>query len=735
MNELMTMEEFDSALRALFFRQCESALSELHIDEVPESKDVTANSAMEGYLQSSGGYTDWRMVPAQSAYNIGSGFGSHPEFGEKLGFIDLGVIFKRGKSGMLFFERGFAVKSSSDNTDTALSYEDLCRTIIRKSSESGLNDGKFIITYERTAVIRACGRMFERLSGIKAALLSSSKSAQYAFCDHCRSIIDNAKYHAENKALGEADLLSSLLCEFAAGDSRRSVPIPYAMWTAALIMQHKFDEAASIASENALLDWQKTALEKKSEYYRILGKSYYDSAAENYHAGKCSESLADIHRSIDTYPTVENWKLYFTIVNEFAGRENMYLYDEVLRILNSDPSASDIRRAALESSGDVLKSLTKKKQKFTSYLRELMIDRIINEDMEFFRANKYNINSYVDIYGMTTLSYAALYRKTAMLPELMNLSRCGRVVNIIDHDMVDVCAFSSVNIFEYDKFAGNYDLQYQNLKRSAAYSAPPYAQNYGTPYAGNFQQPYNNGYPVNSAQYQNPQAVNNQVYHGAPSLAADSRMMQYYNWRVSNVWTPVLNFVRNGLEKLPEFLDENASANDYAAHPTYREAYAQRREDYIAGYLRSVLQPKGEFETSAQYEERYNAISQQAKHRFEAEAKEIMRAYENELREKVRVNGLCVELSYIYLFASFSGNAYLGRYDADAQRFAIRWNSIESTVAVSLQDARGFKEAFAANGVQFEVEGVTVDNERNVSASCTIEFGGKSYPFTLVRKA
>ena len=37
MNELMTMEEFDSALRALFFSQCESALSELHIDEVPES--------------------------------------------------------------------------------------------------------------------------------------------------------------------------------------------------------------------------------------------------------------------------------------------------------------------------------------------------------------------------------------------------------------------------------------------------------------------------------------------------------------------------------------------------------------------------------------------------------------------------------------------------------------------------------------------------------------------------
>ena len=208
MNELMTMEEFDSALRALFFRQCESALSELHIDEVPESKDVTANSAMEGYLQSSGGYTDWRMVPAQSAFNIGSGFGSHPEFGEKLGFIDLGVIFKRGKSGMLFFERGFAVKSSSDNTDTALSYEDLCRTIIRKSSESGLNDGKFIITYERTAVIRACGRMFERLNGIKAALLSSSKSAQYAFCDHCRSFIDNAKYHAENKALGEAGVCS-----------------------------------------------------------------------------------------------------------------------------------------------------------------------------------------------------------------------------------------------------------------------------------------------------------------------------------------------------------------------------------------------------------------------------------------------------------------------------------------------------------------------------------------------
>ena len=46
MNELMTMEEFDSALRALFFRQCESALSELHIDEVPESKDVTANSVI-----------------------------------------------------------------------------------------------------------------------------------------------------------------------------------------------------------------------------------------------------------------------------------------------------------------------------------------------------------------------------------------------------------------------------------------------------------------------------------------------------------------------------------------------------------------------------------------------------------------------------------------------------------------------------------------------------------------
>ncbi len=745
MNELTTIERFDSSLKDLFDEQCDAAKAAAAGSAAPAVQGVYANNALIIYLQSLDGYTDWRMMPSQSVFNINNNFGQHTEYGEKLGFIDGAFIFKKGKIGILFFQGGFAVRSSSDSCDTAISYEDLCRSIIRNSNDPAVNDGKYIITFDRTAMIDATGRMYEKLTGIRAVLLNYNEAAQSAFNDHYSALIRNISCNASGGSLEEARVIAALLCEFAAGDPRRSYPIPVPIEITVLMMQHLFDDAAAKASLNGLSEWQQTALQKKEEYHRILSKCYCDRALEHYHNRDIAESLADIRKSIQTYPTYENWALYLNIVNDFADESNMYLNEDISRIIHPDQSASPQHKEALADNKEIAASLSEKYRQFISHLRELMIGRILCGDIDFFRSNIYNINSYIDDYGMNALNYAALYRKNHMLPELMKLAPNNRTKNILGHDLLDVCAFSSLTIFDYDSFAGNYDLHYQNTKRAIPSNASMGNNtpgNYGAPqqpnpaYNGNMLgQPYNNGYPANAMQRENNVQGYAANYQSQTAFASDPRLLQFYRDRIYNAWTPVLTYVRMGTEQLPELLRENASITDYMSHPTYREAFVHRKERYIADYLRNNVSPKGEFETSVQYEERQNSAKIQAQQAFETNAVSIMHSYEDELREKIRVQNMCVKLSYIYLSAYFSGNAYLGNYNADEQKFTVKWNGIESTVSVPLTEAPGFKEAFSESGVTFDVESISVDEDRKVRVNCTIEFNGQSYLFVLVKSA
>lgn len=727
------MEEFDLSLKELLDEQCAAVRDSKPELTAQDPNRVTANSAVFSYIQSLDGYTDWRFLPSQSVYNIGTCFAPHPEFGEPTGFIDGGLILKKGKLGMLFYQGGVAARGSSDNADTAISYEALCRAIIRGAKgDHSLKDYNFRISYEGTAAILANGKMLERLTYIKDALLSTSEAAQAAYDTHFRSLIRNLSYNASEKNYPQARRIAQLLCEYSSGNRQGGYPIPVQLDVILLMMQHQFDEAADLAHHSGLNDWAASAVEKKQIYLDLLSRNYCKAAEENYSSGKIKESLENVKKSLDTVENAEAWKLYIKIVAENASEDNMYLHEDIDRLTHGE--ISPMLRSVLTEESDKEAILSEKYEKFIEKRRDLMMESLKNSDIQFFRENRYGINTYRDKYGMTPLGYAALLNKVSILPELMNLIPNNTARNVLGHDLIDMCAFSARSIYDYDFFAGRFDQNYQNLKRSVPMNMPyqgniPQNQQFGVPQQNQFypnQQPqFNNGYPQQQFQPNQPAPV---------SFSSDPRVLGYYNDKVKAIWTPVIENFRKGMEKLPEFLDSSASVSDYMSHPTYKDIFPQRKEQYINDIVRKKAGAKGEFETSEQYEERQSEVKKEAENEFDKNASKVMKVYEDELKEKNRLQNLCAGLSAIYIDFIFTGNAAADQYDADKQAFPLNWNGCETSVSIPLDKAPAFKDAFSDSGVPFSVTKVTIDEDRTLSADCSIEFDGTSYPLTITKK-
>lgn len=702
MKKLPTIEEFDRALNNLLEIQCIEAKSVVEASAEPEIIQVTADEALTEYLRVLNNYMNWRMIPAHSAYNIDTNYGQISEYGQRIGFIDGGLMMKTGKKGILFFEKGLAVKVSSKGKPVNISYSDLCRSSVKKIEELVSGENRLSVVHDHIVLINATKRIFERLRDIRATFINSSIKAEEVFRRQYVCLVDGIKKSASDGRLDEAEKYYRLLCDYVSCDKKVSLPIPVSAEIALLMLGHKFDNAAALASMYGLVDWQRLAKAKKDEYFRILSKGHYVSAIEYYNKCECEKCLDSVKQSIKVYPTLENYTLYYKAVNRFAEKSNMFLYKETERIINSVESAVEIQKEALEKNAEIIEILKLKQRRFTVYLRELMIDRILNEDIEFFRKDTYEIRTYRDKYGMNALSYAALYRKYSMLNEMMRIMPNNITKNIIGQNPIEISVFSGLNIFEYDNFAGNYNHEYTELKKTVLYQP---------------QDQENHGY--------NPSRL---------SIADNPKTMHYYTEQKNYMWNPVLNYVNSGMSKIPEFIADGEFIKDYKLNPAYKEAFEHKKEKFIQEYVRKYQTPKDEFETTPQYIERQNNLNLEAAEAFVKDSVRIMHEYEEKLRISAVHQKLCVELSYIYLFSYFSGNAHIGRYDADKQIFSMKWSNIETSVSVPLSEARHFKEMYIADGVPFDVERVSVDDKLTVTAQCVIKYKGNEYQMKLIKK-
>lgn len=702
MNDLPSIKEFDKALTELLEKQCDAAKSSAVIGN--KSRKITANDALAEYLQSLDNYMSWRMVPAHSAFNINNNYGQLKEFGRITGFLDGGFIMKTGKKGILFYERGLSVKVSAKESPVNITYEELCCSVIKKTEENISEEHKLSLVRDDVILIYATGRIFNRLMDIRSTLINSCYAAENVFCRQYRKLLDDMYAYAIEGNFSDALKIYRYLCEYVSCDSRVSHRVPISVETALLMLCHRFDDASSKASMYGMIDWQQLANRKKDEYYRILSRHFYIEAVRHYNKRECEECIESVCRSIEIYPTLENYTLYYKTVNTFAAKSNMFLHKETDGIINSLQSAAGIQKAAIEQNKDIIEALKLKQLKFTAYLRELMIDRIKNDDMAFFRNDTYGIKTYRDKYGMNALSYAALYRKYSMLNEMMQIMPNNVTRNIIGHNPIDICLFSGLNIYEYDSFAGNYNAEYCELKRSALY------------------QP--NEDDETEAKY-NPSQL---------SIGDNKQIRKYYTESADNMWQPVLDYVKKGMSPIPGFAIEEKLSADYKESTEYKKIVEEKRAEFIDEYVKKHYTPKDEFETTLQYNERQKKLNTEAEKAFLKNSERIMSEYEEKLRIAAARRKMCVELSYVYLFSYFSGKAYIGMYDADEQIFSVRWNSIETNLSVPLSEARQFKEAYAENGFPFEVERITVDDDLSVTAYCIIRYKNREYQMKLVKQ-
>ncbi len=160
-------------------------------------------------------------------------------------------------------------------------------------------------------------------------------------------------------------------------------------------------------------------------------------------------------------------------------------------------------------------------------------------------------------------------------------------------------------------------------------------------------------------------------------------------------------------------------------------AIAKCKQAHIDAWMAEHCEPKDEFETMAQFEERKQLALQQAEEEFSDETI-IALLNETSQNNAVRID-LAKRLAET-IYRNCPKTATLGSYNADEQVFSLSWQGIwgndEVSLFIPLTMARDFKSECKGE-VEFSVQSVDIVEG---TLHCIVDFRNESYPFTLHQK-
>ncbi len=701
---------------------------------------------LEAYVCSISGCERWNNLPMASLNNINTGFEFHGNFGRRIAFIDTGVLFKKGKSGVLFSENGIAIKPVMGKGEMFTDYFALCTSAIVNNGTFIVAENKFNVTsFKGLPVIDATDVMLERLSEIRKILILNSADHNNLFnqalTGYSKIIADEANNN--NEFLGAAEYFY----KFTDGTTPEIRSLSAAIYAVALTLDTQFEKAAQIANKSDVQGIKALIEEKSNDYTLVECGELYLTAKEKYDKKDYGNALKAARDSVYRYPAVENWQLYFDILYDSANESNKYNHGILESFKSHADNCSDAKSEVINKEQERIEELTQKYEKYLENIGDVILDKVLEEDVDFFRSNP-EMCKNVDKYGMTAVMYAVLFSKYDVYSYLTQKYGVCKQINVFGHTIVDIAsmklAFESglihlrlahdeefrkeceskrefLGIIVYPEEAEERSFRYLN-KRFCNYTGDcdPLESDYA-------------GFYFSENVNEDDEFTNSDI---AKRFFVE--LVEDYAKRKNKVADDILKY----LNKAP--LEEGEEPNipllsECENTPEFQKIFFDHRESSISGYIKLNLGEKGEFEKTADYEQRKQRISEEAEkdfeNNFERHKETSYSIYVSRLKkdsENVVKTNLKIGLASIFFRATLWERIRLGSYDADNETFKLSTKSgIESEIKIPIEIASDFKLLYEEGGVKYRVDGFKILPGEEIEFSCSAYYKNELYPFLI----
>ena len=715
----MTLNDLNSTIKELVVQECDRAIGKMTTTEI--NGHVLATKAVSDYIESLDYFTKWDNVSSSSKGNIKTNFTTHTNaYGDPIGFIDTGLVFKKGKVGVLFFQGGISIRAMMEKSATSVSFDQLCNGIISDSGGYLLpGEEKFHIIEDLITLIVPAQKTMKEMSEIRKKLLASSNTAKTVFKNQYLKMTNSITACINNNKTDEAMKWAEYMCEYAKGNDTDTYVIPYSVIISLLMLQEKYDEAKSFAEENKLGEWVNIVTEKHNLYHQIKNREYYQQAKHYFNKNDCDNAIVNIRKALEEWSTIESWSLYLHIVNKFANADNMFLKSDYDRVMTVNENTADEQSQMLDSEKKLVEELKQRYEKYVDEISKLLSEKVNSGDLEFFQKNEGAACKLVDKWNMNALMYASLYKKYDMVEELIKYTDELDKTNILGHTYTDILIFTCNSKKEYTEHAYSTDKWYKSEKERVNRKIKNAERGSG----------FANFMGDMAAQTGSVDAAVSSANFSSSMENKKNEAIEEFNENVSDhyieihekTWFSVFKYAFSG-KGIKVELKKNPKKDELE-----KKKYEDERCAFVEDYLKKYLTERDEFETSAKYEERKQRIRKQGEDAFDEAHKSKTHSGLSEVVENPEE---CRSLAMIYLKSKFSLHATLGRYEADNEEFNFSCdgflNKFEGTIKVPIDIAPEFKKKYCEEGFYLYPVQINVDSEK-MCAECDIEFNSKLY--------
>lgn len=723
-----------------------------------ESSFVTTDTDIDSYIGSINGSERFGNLSATSIGNINSGFGWYEKYGDKISFIDTGVLFKKGKSGVLFCRNGIIIKPVMGSGTTTVDFHTMCSSIVEDSGYYIVAENKFMVKEESgISVVDATSVMLNRFVKIREILLSQSEEHRKCFCETAEKLVGNTYDKVSEGSYDEAASKAKLLYRFCKDTISELFATAAAVRSVIYALNNDFENAKTYAMESLDEELESFINEKAEEYEFVLAGELYENAKAEYEQGEYFRSMKLANDSIHKLATAENWQLYFDSLYMSASEKNQFNHVLLDVFKSHTTDKSEAKTEIINKESARIAELEKKYKEYISILSDRIPEKVREEDINFFNENP-DFITVTDKYGMNAVMYAVLFGKKDLYDEIKEKYPLNTKTNVLGHTINDIAVFGSTDDgdellravwFKYHKsFKEKYEKYCNDLKwaerkekfadfsSSVADSAYRSAMNSGN-YSGASQT-----IDVSAS----AASVKKEARESISEIKADfyKYFEELYNKTKLRVADTALTFAQK------EFLEvkEKPKAPELSEVENKSEFISLlniEKNKFIESYVTQNLTPKGEFEKTVQYEERKAKIHEDAAKEFESKKdtykKSCYSAYLAKLGETTvsaeNVN-LKIELAKIYFKSLFDGKVSLDAYDADEEVFKITYESYSSDIAIPIDVAADFKNCYSESGLDYSIEDIVVKSNKlgcSIKFICSAKFKDTSFPFTFMVKS
>ena len=324
---LSLLDNFDKSLCSILYDKCEKIKTINSNHHSFQNPTIVMNQHVLSHLHTLTGFTTWSNVPQSSKINIEKKFTNSTGLGKKVGFIDSGMLLKKGKTGVLFYEGGIAIRGMMDSTDSFISYDTLCSGVIRKKDNFLIDGHKLKVINDKLIIIEPSNKMCEKLEPIRRILLSSDESSKSVFYSVYFNAIEKIEQFAD-KNINIAKEWTEFLYEFVESNKENGYHLSKEISVILSMIQHEFDGAKKLAEQINNKSLIELVLEKHLSFKKIMNQQSYDEAEKYYNENEYKKAIISIREAISYFSTVESWRLFVEIVCKGASEENCFFYEE-----------------------------------------------------------------------------------------------------------------------------------------------------------------------------------------------------------------------------------------------------------------------------------------------------------------------------------------------------------------------------------------------------------------------